>query len=70
MEGLKIELEPNILPRLMSDKRIYNFQIPRTTLMKVGQIGPTFLVPGKTVNFLEVSSEVRKGPSNMKSGQI
>ena len=24
--------------------------------MKVRQIGPTFLVPGKTVNFLEVKS--------------
>ena len=31
MEGLKIELEPHILPRLMPNKRIYNFQIPRTT---------------------------------------
>ena len=28
----KIELEPHILPRLMPDKRIYDFQIPRTTL--------------------------------------
>ena len=31
MGGSKIELEPHILPRLMPDKRIYDFQIPRTT---------------------------------------
>ena len=31
MGGSKIELEPHILPRLMPDKRIYNFLIPRTT---------------------------------------
>ena len=65
MEGSKIELEPHNLPRLMSDKRIYHFQIPRTTptndLKKViflvvyevyEQIGSTFLVPEKTVIFL------------------
>ena len=32
MGGSKIQLEPHILPRLMPDKRIYDFQIPRTTL--------------------------------------
>ena len=42
----------------MPDKRIYNFQTSRTTPtnglieVKVGQIGPTFSVPGKTSNFL------------------
>ena len=29
--GSKIEFEPHIIPRLMLDKRNYNFQIPRTT---------------------------------------
>ena len=59
MEGSKIELEPHILSRLMSDKKIYNFQVHRTTStngLKIRQIGPTFLVPGKTVIFWGVKS--------------
>ena len=51
MGGSKIELEPHILPRLMPDMKIYNFQIPRTT--------PTDGL--KKLLFLEVN-EVRKGP--------
>ena len=29
--GFNFLLEPHILPRMTPDKRIYNFQIPRTT---------------------------------------
>ena len=96
MGGSKIELEPHILPRLMPDKRIYDFQIPRTTLtnglkkvtfqwvyevrkgpplMKIGHFGPTFIFPGKMVNFFGVkhvapSSTLKMRKSHKKSARV
>ena len=59
MGGSKIELEPHILPRLMPDKRIYNFQIPRTT--------PT---NGLKKLLFQGVYEVRKGPPLWKWSKI
>ena len=53
----KIELEPHILPRLMPDKRIYDFQIPRTT--------PTNSMKKWLSQWVY---EVRKGPPLWKLG--
>ena len=53
----KIEFEPHILPRLMPDKRIYDFQIPRTTLTN-----------GLKKWFFQWVYEVRKGPPLWKLG--
>ena len=59
MGGSKIELEPHILPRLMPDMRIYNFQIPRTT--------PT---NGLKKLLFQGVYEVRKGPPLWKWSKI
>ena len=37
--------------------------------MKVGQIGPTFVVPGKTVNFWRVKSVVSFSTLKMRKSQ-
>ena len=37
--------------------------------MKVGQIGPTFVTPGKTVNFFEVKSVAPSSTLKMRKSQ-
>ena len=57
--GFNLLLEPHILPRMTPDKRIYNFQIPRTTQ-----------TDGLKKWLFQEVYQVRKGPPLWKWSQI
>ena len=63
MGGSKIELEPHILP--MPDKRIYNFQIPRTTPYESWANWINFCSSWENGDFLGVKSVVTSSTLKM-----